>query len=67
MKKAIVIGNKNYMNIPILRNPINDAIDIKYILALKDFDVDYYEDLIFHDFLKLVQNISDKNEDEIPT
>jgi len=65
VKKAIVIGNKNYMNIPILRNPINDAIDIKHILALKDFDVDYYEDLIFHDFLKLVQNISDKNEDEI--
>jgi len=44
---ALVIGNANYegdQHIPPLRNPLNDARDMKALLEARDFEVIYQED-----------------------
>lgn len=65
MRKAIVIGNQNYININNLINCINDANDIKNILKLRNFDVDYYENLNYPQFLKIIQTFEKQNKENI--
>jgi len=42
---ALVIGNGAYKNLPVLRNPPNDARDFAEALKKLDFDVDLGVDL----------------------
>jgi hypothetical protein len=36
---ALVIGNSRYKNVPVLRNPVNDAEDLSYVLKDLNFEV----------------------------
>ena len=49
-RKALVIGNANYINQTPLKNPINDAKAVAAKLEQVGFEVTYKEDLKYRDF-----------------
>lgn len=63
MKKALIIGNSNYIGFDRLKNPGNDANAISEILAYKGFETEVYFDQTsndmrstFDDFVKRVND-----------
>ncbi len=57
---ALVIGNNNYTSFSKLKNPINDAKAIKYILENKGFSVLYQENISKRQFKKSIKQFSNK-------
>jgi len=49
-RKALVIGNANYVDQPPLKNPINDAKAVAAKLEQVGFEVTYKEDVKYRDF-----------------
>ena len=57
---ALVIGNNNYQNLSVLKNPINDARSIKEALQRRGFEVIYKENATRRDMKKLISTFSHK-------
>lgn len=55
-KHALIIGNGNYRNAPVLKNPVNDATDIAKVLRRLKFDVRLVTDASIKDIEKAVEN-----------
>lgn len=67
-KYALVIGNTNYVNLPKLKNPVNDAEDISKLLEQYNFQVELCLDLNYAEMeLKIdrfIENLSKQNNAE---
>ena len=61
-RKALVIGNANYLNETPLENPINDARAIAEKLETVGFEVTYKEDLAYKDFGRAINDFEDNLE-----
>jgi len=57
---ALVIGNNNYQNLSVLKNPINDARSIKNELQKRGFEVLYKENATKRDMQKLIKSFTNK-------
>jgi len=57
---ALVVGNNNYNNLSILKNPINDARLMKSVLKKRGFEVIYKENATKNEMKKLVKKFAHK-------
>lgn len=65
MKKltALIIGNGDYQNASLLKNPTNDAEDISGILIRSGFDVITLKDASFREMKERLREFEDKSKD----
>jgi len=60
---ALIIGNANYVNAGVLRNPVNDAKSIENILKILGFDVLAYLNTSQTEMKKAIDNFGEKLKD----
>lgn len=58
-RRALVIGNKDYKNLGPLNNPVNDARLIGELLTSKGFEVHFFKNLGFENFLEEINKFGE--------